>query len=142
MLLKTLTKTNRVSLKDYTEQEYHSILWEKNNYVLKYVHTYGEDYGGSQNDEEVETYYGEIPPEAMLVKDGKFVGVMLVEDFDSANGGQRANSVKDVKLLVSGGPDRVHSGSDFSNDDHSRWDYLDIYLVKRPDDKEENIVWR
>ena len=25
----------------------------------------------------------------------------------------------------------ARSGTDFSNDDHSRWDYVDYYLVKR-----------
>lgn len=133
MLLKTLNRRGGTVLKDYSASEYRSILAEKNCYVLKRVHSYGDDYGGSQHSEETVTSYEEITPEQMLVRDGHFCGVSIIEDFDCYNGGSKF-TLRDAKLLISGKQGRsVRCGEDFSNDDHSRWDYVDFYLVKRPE---------
>lgn len=131
MHLKTLNEAGRITLKDYPEAECREILIERNSYVLRKEHSYGCDYGGSQCRDEREVTYEEIIPERILVKDGHFCGVCICTEYEESNGGFK-NYLKEVCLLRDGTGNRsARSGIDFANDDHSRWDYTDYYLVKR-----------
>ena len=131
MRLKTLTKKDKIILVDYSLEEYRNILREKYDYVLECIHDYGEDYGGSQCDENRDVTYKEIGPELILVENGHFCGVVLYKDFDCANGSYFHSINEDVLYCDNRGTSYSRSGSSFSNDDHSRWDYTTTYLTKR-----------
>lgn len=118
-------------MKKYTEQECREIFLERNSYVLQCIHSYGDDYGGSHCTDEREVTYEEIIPERILVKDRHFCGVLIYTDYDDMNGGCR-NDLEEAILLIDGkGKQSARSGFLFSNDDHSRWDYVDYYLMSR-----------
>ena len=131
MYLKTLSKSGKITLKDYSHEECNMIFLERNSYVLRKEHSHGDDYGGSHHSEECEATYEEIIPEYILVKDGHFCGVCISTEYNYANGGFK-KYLDDTCLLIDGSGSRyARSGFDFSNDDHSRWDYVDYYLVER-----------
>lgn len=135
MKLKTLNRSNQVVLREYSEKEVRMILIERNSYVLRCVHSWGEDYGGSQCSEEQETVYEEIIPERILVRDGHFCGVAMIAEYDYYNGGS-ANRLEEVCLLTEGGKVReARVGFFFGNDDHSRWNYRDYSIARRPDEQ-------
>lgn len=132
MKLKTVNKAGDIVLKDYDYKECKNIFIERNSYVLLNIRNYGDDYGGSHCSEEREETYEEIIPERILVKDKHFCGVLILSSYDYYNGGSD-NSFRETMLMVDGSGDTsVRSGFSFSNDDHSRWDYTDTYLVERP----------
>lgn len=135
MKLKTLQKNGNIILKDYSDTTCNRIFIERNSYVLKRVHQWGEDYGGSQCTEDTETTYEEIPMENVLVQRSHFIGVTLLTYQSDYNGFQTKNGYKESILKIDDYPQNsIRSGSSFSNDDHSRWDYSDTYLVERPKD--------
>lgn len=133
MQLKTIDGQGNISLEDYSDRECYWIFIERNSYVLQCVHSWGEDYGGSQHDEGCKERYEEIIPERILVKDGHFAGVLILTEYEYYNGGGKTFYKENV-LPVNGG-ESARSGSSFSNDDHDRWNYTDYYLVKRPEEK-------
>lgn len=131
MQLKTLTDSGNVILQDYTVEECRMILFERNSYVLQRIHSFGNDYGGSHcTDERVETFE-EIPAECILVKKGHFAGVALIADYDDCGPHWHQDLHEALMLIDGSGEPHVRSGSSFSNDDHSRWDYVDRYLMER-----------
>lgn len=122
-----------ISLKDYSDKAYSQILTERNDFVLRCERRYGDDYGGCQEGEENVTTYEEIIPERILVKDGHFAGALIMTDYYPYNGGGD-RQYNEVMLLADGsGSPFARDGYSFSNDDHSRWDYTDYYLEKRPE---------
>lgn len=128
MKLKTLRKSGDVVLKEYSEEECRRIFTERNSYILKCIRFSGNDYGGNHCSEDQETSFEEIIPERILVRDGSFCGVLILTEYEYYNGGCD-NRMEEV-ILLSGEPDRsARIGFSFSNDDHSRWDYTDYYLV-------------
>ena len=131
MHLKTVNKSGNIRLKDYSEEECRNVLLERNSYVLRKEHSYGDDYGGSQNSDECEVTYEEIIPEYILVKNGHFCGVCICTDYDYKNGGFERHLDETCLLIDGSGSSYARTGSYFSNDDHSRWDYVDYYLVER-----------
>lgn len=135
MKLKTLGSKGNITLKDYDEKELKEIFIERNSYVLECIHDWGEDYGGSQNDENRETYYEEIIPERILVKDGHFCGVLILTHYDYCNGSGKDYYEETALLIGKGGSAR--DGYSFSNDDHDRWNHTDYYLVKRPREEQK-----
>ena len=137
MKLKTINDAEIISLEDFSEEEYRDILIERNSYILRRIHEYGDDYGGSHCTDECVVTYEEIIPERILVKDGHFCGVCIYTDYDCMNGGYR-RYVEETVLFADGhGAKSARSGFSFSNDDHSRWDYETYYLMER--DKAEKM---
>ena len=131
MHLKTINRLGNIVLKDYSEKECDDIFIERNSYVLRKEHNYGDDYGGSHHSENSEVTYEEIIPEYVLVKNKHFYGVCISREYNYANGGFK-KYLDEACLLIDGTGSRyVRTGTDFSNDDHSRWDYVDCYLVER-----------
>ncbi len=138
MHFKTLDKSGTVSLADYSEALSFEIVTESNGYVLRRLRSWGSDYGGSQCSEHSEVTYEDIIPERILVKDGHFCGVCIYIGYDSYNGGSERH-LEEVVLLADGsGVHSARSGFDFSNDDHSRWDYSDISLMDRIEAEKES----
>ena len=138
MRLKVLNKSGSITLKDFSMKEYRAILLERNSYVLQKIRSYGVDYGGDHCSDKRVVSYDEIIPERILVKDGHFCGVCLYTDLDYVNGGHE-NRAEEVILLTDGSGTRsARSGIDFSNDDHSRGDYVDYYLVSRDEAEKAN----
>ncbi len=129
MKLKTLDINGEVVLQDYSEESCREIFEEKNAYVLRCVRNFGNDYGGSQCNENTEEFFVEIVPERILVQEGHFCGACMIVDYDCYNGGGE-RKMQEVCLLIDGGGS-ARDGYSFSNDDHDRWDYTDYYLVKR-----------
>lgn len=142
MRLKTLDGSGNIALVDYPEEEFRKILLERGAYVLERVHEYGDDYGGSQCTDEREVTFEEIGPELVLVENGHFCGVVMYTDYDYMNGGFR-NYAEEVIIFADrrGKTGRTRSGSMFSNDDHSRWDYVDYDLVTRAS-AEKSPYWK
>ena len=131
MKLKTIDDDLNITLEDYDEAVCRGILAERDNYALRCVRCYGEDYGGSHCSEEKVTTVEEIVAERILVKDGHFSGVSILAEYDCYNGGS-ANEMREALLLIDGKGDReVRTGFSFANDDHSRWDYTDISLFEK-----------
>lgn len=137
MKLKTINESEIITLEDYSEEEYRDILIERNSYVLRQIHEYGDDYGGSHCTDECVVTYEEIIPERILVKDGHFCGVCIYTDYDYMNGGYRKHLEEAVLFADGHGKQSTRSGFSFSNDDHSRWDYVSYYLMDR--DKAEKM---
>ena len=131
MRLKTINDEGDIFLEDYSKEEYRNILIEKNSYVLRLEREFGNDYGGSHCSEEREVTYEEILPERVLVKDGHFCGVCIYTDYDDMNGGHRCCIEEAILYADGSGAKSARDGFYFSNDDHSRWDYVDYYLVER-----------
>lgn len=136
MQLKKITSVRdgkvRVSLSDFSESECRRILIERNSYMLEVTHSWGEDYGGSQYSENCETYYEEILPERILVKNGHFAGVSICTEYYYFNGGGKTfykNAIILVDSSIKYERDTVRDGSCYSDDDHSRWNYFDYSLV-------------
>ena len=134
-----------VVLADYSDRECAYILMERNSYMLRVQHSWGKDYGGCQCDENDETYYEEILPERVLVKDGHFCGVSICAVYDYCNGGSRVY-YEDGILLVDDpdhlGSRSVKDGGSFSNDDHSRWNYWEYSLVTRREAEDDTENYR
>lgn len=131
MRLKTMNSDGSITLKDYSADECGSILTERNSFVLKCERFWGEDYGGSRCSEDKDVRFEEILPERVLVKDGHFLGAVILTEYAYYNGGGETR-YEETLLLAKGGSAR--NGFSFSNDDHSRWDYTDYCLAARPDD--------
>ncbi len=131
MRLKTIDDAGNVFLKDYSQEVCREIFLERNSYVLQKTRSYGVDYGGSHCTDGREVTCEEIIPERILVKDGHFGGVCLCTEYDDANSLCR-NVIKETILFADGsGTKTARSGVQFSNDDHSRWDYTDYALLER-----------
>lgn len=130
MHFKTLMKDGTVALRDYDPMETAVILTERNSYVLKAVHKYGNDYGGCQNldisDEEIQ----EIIPERVLVRDGHFCGALVQTAYFSGDSDERY--FETVLLAEDGRRGSARGGFYYSSDDHDRWDYTDYYLEPAP----------
>lgn len=128
-----------VNLEQYEENKCKNILIERNSYVLKVQHSWGEDYGGSQSSDESETSYEEIIPERILVKDGHFAGVSICIEYNYYNGGGKTIYEDAVILLdktIKVNTVKAKDGFYFSNDDHSRWNYRIYSLVPRSEANE------
>ena len=67
MKLKTLKRDGTITYKEYSNEECKRIFIDRNSYVIKCIHEYGEDYGGSQHSEETKESYKEIIPELLIV---------------------------------------------------------------------------
>lgn len=137
MKLKSINKNGFITLNDYSEEECRDILLERNSYVLRCIHSYGEDYGGSQCTDNREVTYEEIITERVLVKDGHFCGVCMYSDYKETNV-YCNHTVEEIILYADGkrsGSARI--GFSFSNDDHSRWNYVDYYLIERDEAPKE-----
>lgn len=137
MLLKTVTWVGDgevdVELQNYSAGECSALFIERNGFLLKAVHVWGEDHGGSHQDEREETSYEEILPERMLVRDGHFCGVMISCEYDYRNGSGR-HSYEDAVLWCdpAAAPiGKARDGAYYSDDDHCRWNYVDYSLVGR-----------
>ncbi len=131
MRLKTIDDAGNVFLKDYPQEVCREIFLERNSYVLQKCRSYGVDYGGSHCSDGREVTCEEILPERILVKNGHFCGVCICTEYDDANSLHR-NVIKEAILFADGsGAHSARSGFEFSNDDHSRWDYTDYSLTER-----------
>lgn len=130
MQLRTISRNGRIFLKVYDDRTARDIIYEKNGYVIKCVHCYGEDYGriDGYEDERV-TSYEEIIPERILVKNNHFAGISVQSDFDYYNGGSM-HEMKDSIILI-GDASCVRSGYERSFEDHSYWNYYQYYLIER-----------
>ena len=140
MKLKTINEAEIITLEEYSQEEYRDILIERNGYVLRQIHEYGDDYGGSHCSDERVVTYEEIIPERILVKEGHFCGVCIYTDYDYMNGGYTKYIDESVLFTDGHGAKSARSGFSFSNDDHSRWDYVTYYLMER--DKAEKTDGR
>lgn len=123
-----------VVLVDYTERECRKIFLERNSYVLEVQHSWGEDYGGSQCEENDEVSYEEILPERILVKDGHFFGVSICVEYEYYNGGGKTfyhDAILLIDKTIKYDAAAAKDGFNFSNDDHSRWNYRRYALVPR-----------
>lgn len=134
MKLKTLNGCGEVVLEEYTAEECKCIFGERDNFVLKCIRCFGEDYGGCQCTENNDTTYEEIIPERVLVKNGHFCGVLILTEYDFYNGGGQYEAEEVVMLSEGKEKSSARCGFSFSNDDHSRWNYTDYYLVERPEE--------
>ena len=144
MNLKTITSIQNgcvsIALEEYEGVECKNILIERNSYVLEVQHSWGEDYGGSQSSDESETFYEEIVPERILVKDGHFVGVSVCVEYNYYNGGGKTIYDDAVILLdktINVNTVKAKDGFYFSNDDHSRWNYRVYSLVLRSEENRQ-----
>ena len=144
MQLKKITSVRngkvRVILEDFSESECRRILTERNSYMLKVEHSWGKDYGGSQCCENSETYYEEILPERILVKNGHFAGVSICTEYDYRNGGGKTfyeNAIILIDSSIKYEKKAVRDGSYYSDDDHSRWNYFDYSLVSYDEAKSD-----
>lgn len=134
MQLKTLAKNGKIVLRNYDEKDCRRIFIERNSYVIEKIHCWGDDYGGSQCEDERAVSYEEIANEQILVEDGHFCGAVLLLHYDYCNGGSMEYFEDSILFTDRPSRGKTRSGSSFSNDDHSRWDYTDYYLVERPKD--------
>lgn len=131
MYLKTIAPEGDLCLVDYSREACQEIFLERNSYVLRVIHSFGEDYGGSHGSDERVVRYEEIMPERVLVRDGHFCGVIICTEYDDMNSWER-NQVADAVIMCDGtGSRSAKCGYSFSNDDHSRWDYTEYYLMSR-----------
>ena len=80
-----------------------------------------------------ECMHEEIISERILVKNGHFAGALILTVYDYYNGGGSVIYGEKVLLLDTMGKECARCGSNFTNDDHERWDYTDYYLVNRDD---------
>ncbi len=131
MHLKTINGSGDIFLEDYTEEECRDIFLERNSYVFRIEHSFGNDYGGSHVSEECVISYEEIIPEYILVKDGRFYGACICREYDYTNGGHKTYLEEVILPKDEKRGSYARMGVYFSNDDHIRWDYADYYLTDR-----------
>lgn len=134
MKIRTLEKDGTIRRAEYSEKECERIFAERDRYWIRCVHEYGEDYGGSQCEENRRVSHRKIGISRTLVRDGHFCGVVMNTKYDDYNGGCVYHANDSVLLLDRPGK-TVKGGSSFSSDDHSHWDYMAFSIEKKPEKK-------
>lgn len=128
-----------VTEKEYSDEEYKAIRAEADKYEIYVYSSWGYDYGYGQEDSSTNEASKRIEDYQIVVsRDGQhFAGVADTSDYYGFN--KESHLDKDLHVTLTDDPVGrwddypliSKTGSSFSSDDHSKWDYTYYYLREK-----------